>query len=389
MGKKSYRLIAWGVIWLLTIGSLRATLLAAEICPASSKEELHLSAKAAANWIVQNQSDNGRYLYEVKMSEAGSPVISDGYNLVRHAGTTMALYQIVEEGEPQYLEAADAGLKYLLDRSVGNEEILAVAEGSADAKLGTASLLAISLIKRRAATGDKQYDQTLEMLGNFIITMQREDGSMLYLWDQQTASPVPEITSLFATGEALWALASLHNLFPEKGWDHLAFRTLDYMATQRDEDENVWPRPWADQWAAYSLNEMSEWGLSEIHIQYARELAAQFGIAVRWESQRNGGLDGLVHSPEPIAAGQGTWIEAIGMLHQLSEDEPRLEDLRIPLQERLLCAAGRMRVKQTTGTGTVEFDGGWFTGGVSRVDGQQHALSGLLFAALSLDKQEQ
>ena len=287
------------------------------------------------------------------------------------------------------LEAADAGLKYLLDRSVGNEEILAVAEGSADAKLGTASLLAISLIKRRAATGDKQYDQTLEMLGNFIITMQREDGSMLYFWDQQTASPVPDITSLFATGEALWALASLHNLFPEKRWDHLAFRTLDYMATQRDEDENVWPRPWADQWAAYSLNEMSEWGLSEIHIQYARELAAQFGIAVRWESQRNGGLDGLVHSPEPIAAGQGTWIEAIGMLHQLSEDEPRLEDLRIPLQERLLCAAGRMRVKQTTGTGTVEFDGGWFTGGVSRVDGQQHALSGLLFAALSLDEQGQ
>ena len=77
------------------------------------------------------------------------------------------------------------------------------------------------------------------------------------------------------------------------------------------------------------------------------------------------------------------------MLHQLSEDEPRLEDLRIPLQERLLCAAGRMRVKQTTGTGTVEFDGGWFTGGVSRVDGQQHALSGLLFAALSLDEQGQ
>ena len=209
---------------------------------------------------------------------------------------------------------------------------------------------------------------------------------MLYFWDQDTGSPVPDVTSLFATGEALWALASLHNLFPENDWDKAAFLTLDYMATQRDEDENVWPRPWADQWAAYSLNEMSKWGLSEIHINYARELAAQFGIAVRWESQRNGGLDGLVHSPEPIAAGQGTWLEAIGMLHQLAENESRLEDLKSPLKDRLLCGAGRMRVKQTTGTGVVEFDGGWFTDGTSRVDGQQHALSGLLFAASSLDK---
>ena len=386
MKQKSYRIIAWGIIWLLTIGSLRATLLAAEICPASTKEELHLSAIEAANWISQNQTDDGRYLYEVKISETGSPILSDGYNLVRHAGTTMALYQMVEAGESQYLGAADAGLEYLLDRSVGTGEILAVAEGSANAKLGTASLLAISLIKRRAATGDSKYDQALHKIGNFILAMQREDGSMLYFWDQQTNSPVPDITSLFATGEALWAIASLQNLFPERDWGKAAFRTLDYMSTQRDEDENVWPRPLADQWAAYSLNEMSEWGLSEIHINYARELASQFGIAVRWESQRNGGLDGLVHSPEPIAAGQGTWIEAIGMLQQLAESDPRLEDLKSPLQDRLLCAAGRMRMKQTTGTGIVEFDGGWFTGGVSRVDGQQHALSGLLFASSSLDE---
>ncbi len=374
------------MIWLLTIGSLRATLLAAEICPTSTKDELHLSAKEAADWIVQNQSADGRYLYELKISDTGSPTLSGEYNLVRHAGTTMALYQMVEAGEPQYLEAADAGLQYLLDRSIVTDEILVVAEGSANAKLGTASLVAISLIKRRAATGDSKYDPTLIMLGNFIITMQREDGSMLYLWDQQTSSPVPGVTSLFATGEALWAIASLHNLFPEKGWDEAAFLTLDYMAIQRDKDENVWPRPWADQWAAYSLNEMSEWGLSEIHVNYARELAAQFGIAVRWESQRNGGLDGLVHSPEPIAAGQGTWVEAVGMLYQLAEDEPRLEDLKIPLKNRLLCAAGRMRVKQTPGTGVVEFDGAWFTNGVTRVDGQQHALSGLLFAASSIDE---
>ncbi len=386
MKKRSRRIIAWGVIWLLTLGCLRATLLAAEICPPSTKEELYTAAENAATWISENQLDNGRYLYEVAISETGEPVIVGGYNLVRHAGTTMSLYQIIEAGESEYLIAADEGLQFLLDRSIETNEILAVAEGTADAKLGTASLLAISLVKRRSATGDARYDDLLIKLGNFIVEMQRDDGSMLNFWDQGTNSPVPNVTSLFATGEALWALASLHNLFPEKGWDKAAFLTLDYITSQRDEDESVWPRPWADQWAAYSLNEMSHWGLSDDHIDYAKRLSSQFGVAVRWESQRNGGIDGLVHSPEPIAAGQGTWLEAIGMLYQLSEEDSRMEHLREPLRDRLLCAAGRMRVKQVLNTGVTEFDGGWFIGGVSRVDGQQHALSGLMFAASSLEE---
>ena len=39
-----------------------------------------------------------------------------------------------------------------------------------------------------------------------------------------------------------------------------------------------------------------------------------------------------------------------------------------------------MVAKQVTGTGVVELDGAWFVDDVSRVDGQQHALSGLLLA---------
>ena len=374
----SKRLVTWSVIWALTLGGLRLTTLAAEVCPTIDIDRTHEAAVGAAEWIVNNQFDDGRYLYEWDLRIDGPT--DAPYNLVRHAGTTMSLYQFVLAGEEQYLEPADEAIQWLLDRRVGNDDVTAVApRPTARAKLGTTALVTVGLIHRRQATGDTRYDELLRSMGRLMVGQQRADGSMLNFWDPGTEQPVPEETSLFATGEALWALALLHNTWPDEGWDEPAWLTLEYMATDRDEDEDVWPRPWADQWAAYSLNEMAEWGLADHHIDYARLLAGQWGIAVRWESQRNGGIDGLVHAPETIAAGQGTWLEGLAMLYELALADDRMADLREPLADRLVCGSGRMIVKQRTGTGQPELDGGFFVGGTTRVDGQQHVLSGLIF----------
>lgn len=366
-------------MWAITLAGMRVTFLAPEVCPELTVSSTRASAVGAADWIVANQQDTGQYLYDWDLDLDGPS--NAPYNLVRHAGTTMSLYQFVLEGEEAYLAPADDGLAWLLDREIGSDDVAAFAPSAgADAKLGTASLVAVGLIHRRQATGDTRYDDLLRRIGRLIVGQQRADGSMLNFWDPRTEAPVAELTSLFATGEALWALALLHNTWPEEDWDDPAWRTLDYLATDRDEDEDVWPRPWADQWAAYALHEMAEWGLSDTHVAYGRLLAAQWGIAVRWESQRNGGISGLTHLPEPIAAGQGTWLEALGMLRQLAKIDPRFADLEGDLGDRLLCGAGRMVAKQTAGTGRPELDGGFFVKGVTRVDGQQHTLSGLIFA---------
>lgn len=385
--RPSRRALTWLLIWGLTIGGLRLTTLAAEICPQISIASTHDSAIAAADWIVNNQEGDGRYLYEWDLRIDGPTEAP--YNLVRHAGTTMSLYQFVLAGEDQYLQAADEALQWLLDRRVGNDDVTAIAPGpTTRAKLGTTALVTVGLIHRRQATGDTQYDELLRSMGRLMVGQQRPDGSMLNFWSPTNEAPIPEETSLFSTGEALWALALLHNTWPDEGWDEPAWATLEYMATDRDDDEDVWPRPWADQWAAYSLNEMGDWGLADHHIEYARLLAGQWGIAVRWESQRNGGIDGLVHAPETIAAGQGTWLEGLAMIYELSLRDDRLADLREPLADRLVCGSGRMIVKQRTGTGEPQLDGGFFVGGTTRVDGQQHTLSGLIFTERLLKNSE-
>jgi hypothetical protein len=215
-------------------------------------------------------------------------------------------------------------------------------------------------------------------------------GQMLSDFDLVGGARVPERTSKYSTGEAAWALAQLHNLFPAEGWDVAARQVLDYLATARDEVEDLDFPPWADQWAALTLGELAPSGLDDHHIAYARSLAARFGMLMRSESQKKGW-------PLPAdltiarGAGLGVWAEGLGGLANAAAVDDRLADLREPLQARVVCGAGIMIERQQSGADAAEWpnpsliEGAWFRADVTRMDDQQHSLSGLLAAAGQLD----
>ena len=59
--------------------------------------------------------DDGVYVYEYdRAADRESP----GYNIVRHAGVTMSLYQLARAGHEDVLDTADAGLDEMLDNVV-------------------------------------------------------------------------------------------------------------------------------------------------------------------------------------------------------------------------------------------------------------------------------
>lgn len=364
--------MAWAVVWVATAVLLRVTLAAPEVCPAYSPGDGQASIDAGADWIVRTQAPSGRYLYEYdRRTSSAKP----GYNLVRHAGGTMSLYQlaIVQQGRNhQVVEAADRGMNYLLERAVdtGDGAMGPALSPRGPVKTGTAALTLVSLAHRRILTGDSSFDQQMRSLGRFLIGQQLPDGGMLNFWDPETGAPVPGQRSRFATGEASWGLALLHEAFPGEGWDAPVWAILDYLATERDELEGLWPPPWPDQWAAYTLGETVEWGLQDRHLDYARRLAGRFGQMIRWDAQREG-LAELTHLPMPRGGGYGTILEGLGALEWLWLNEPRLDDA--PLRDRLECGAARLAETQAD-------DGAWYYDDLTRVDDQQHAISGLLLA---------
>ena len=376
------RIALWGAAWVVGFGFLRLTLMAPEVCPTLTLPEDRASAQAATDWIVENQSADGLFLYHY---DRRSDEVVPGYNFVRHAGTVMSLYQAEAAGLDGALDAADSGAAVLLSRTVTTgPDAMAISSGGDTVKLGTAGILAIALLERREITGDTGFDEDIRRLGRFMVGQQRDDGSMLNFWSPTTGEPVPDLTSKFAAGEAMWALARMHNLWPDEGWDEPALATLTHLATDRDREEDLWPPPWPDQWAGLAFGAMAGWdSLTDVHIDYAERLAERFGQMIRWDAQREGTIPELVHLPAPRGGGYATILEGLGGLRALSLADPRFADSTEPIEERLSCGAARLVDRQEV-SDDPQVDGAWFYDGQTRVDDQQHALSGILAAQVVL-----
>ncbi len=379
-------------LWALGALALRATLIPAQVCPQLSSAEAIASAREAANWAARVQREDGTFLYEY---DARDDSDRGGYNLVRHAGVVMSLYMFAAETRDLGgLPVADRGLDFMTRRMFRHDGWAAFqGQPNEDPQLGASALMLAGLAQRRVATDDTRHDNLMREIGQYLRVMQGADGSFSATWLLAAGAPDLADRSKYATGEAFWALALMHRVFPGEGWDVSARAVADYLSLYRDEVEGFDFPPWADQWAAYGLAEMASWPLTDDNVRYARSLSERFGFLVRVESQRQRNWwSDLVRGPQVRGAGTGTWAEGLDSLYRLASLDPRMADMRSKLGERVACVAGILADRQVRGATADRYRapeiarGAWFTGGVTRMDDQQHALSALVRAAVILQE---
>jgi small neutral amino acid transporter SnatA (MarC family) len=356
-----------------------------EHCPSVTPAELRGSAQAAVDWFVRNQSPDGSWLYEYDADDDAVSA-SGEYNWVRHAGATMGLYQAAEAGLPGALGSADRGTEWALDRVIERDGWSAFGSPT-QVSTGASALLAAGLTIRREATGDDRYDDVLAGLGRFLVAQTEPSGAVLASYDTGTGAPVPGEYSKYYTGEAYWALARLERVFPGEGWGRVADRIGTYLATRRDDAEDHWP-PIPDHWAAYGMAQTVSAGarpLTGDEADYARRQAELFGAQARWLAQRYGPWGAVVRAGyEPRGGWYGVIGEALTGWWLVARQDAQLSDVRNAIADRAGCVAGLAVSAQSdadeaagaTRPGRVE--GAWFRDGVTRMDDQQHALSGLL-----------
>lgn len=369
-------------MWLVGGALLRIALVPAEACPSVTPDDMRAAAVAAGDWIERNLDDDGRFLYGYNQD---TDEVNTDYNIVRHAGTMNALYQLVGAGEVQFLEPADLALDYLLEMQVNHDELVMIVEPGDRARLGVTGFLVVALAQRRDLTGDHGHDELMRALGRFILGQQEADGSIMAFWDPKIEAPSPAQYGPFATGEAVWALVELDNQFPGEGWWEAAERSLLYMAdgSRQLKEGNFTRLP--DHWAAYALEAAGADRLDDELAAYARRLAGYFSLRLRLEDQRNDtALAGVVRGFTSVPAGVGTAIEGTAALYRLAERDDRLSDLRPDMTERMACTAGTMVQRQVGEAEAAEEPdpglalGAWFERSYTQVDDQQHVLSGLL-----------
>jgi len=351
-----------------------------ERCPPATAAALDDSSDAAVQWFVRHQQPDGTWLYQYDRASGDIP---DDYNIVRHAGGTMGLYQAATAGIDGALESADRGVGWARSRLLEHDGWTALAD-ERTAPVGATALLTAGLVERRLHTGDGRDDELLRSLGRFLASMTLPDGAVMAQFDLATMEPVADSRSKYYTGEAYWALGRLHRLFPDEGFGAVADRVGDYLATRRDDVEGIWP-PVPDHWVAYGLAETVHFPerdpampLTAAELNYARAQAGSFGAQVRWVSQQAGPWGVAVRGTRvPRGGGYGVVGEALTGLWRVAEVDTRLADLRQPLADRAECIAGLAMGVQVRGGSDLQ-DGAWFIDDVTRMDDQQHAISALL-----------
>ena len=380
---------AVALFWAVVLGATRVLIAPAETCGDADLPRLRQAADSAAGWMTRAAQPDGSYLYGYDR-EANR--IARDYNEVRHAGVTMALYQAAGRlDDADALAAADGAVSWMEERLVRREGWAALpTPDGRRAKLGTAGLAVVALAERRQLTGEERHDALMRELGAFIARMQRPDGSFHAFWRFDTGSVDPTGTSRFYPGEALWALALLHEAFPGEGWDRRAREAARYLVERRDEDEMIPYPPLPDHWLAYGLAEMAEWALPADEA-FVRALAGRFGLLIRTEAQE-GGLRPVLGKPARISGGSlGVLVEGLSALWRLSTADPRLADLTPAIEERLACGAAILARRQVGASEAAASarptltEGAWFHHGETRMDDQQHAFSALLYAGDALE----
>jgi len=375
-----FRIVAIPVLlWAAILGVIRVVIAPAELCGPGSPAEFRDTALDAAEWLRLNQYDDGSYSYEYDRREDH---FSNSYNIVRHAGVTMSLYQVAGRlGDVHSFDTAERGTEYLIDNLHYHDDWAGPAEAG-NIKVGAAALMTIALAERRLLTGETVHDEVMRDLGRFMLSQQKEHGGFYTKWflDSQEMDLVS--TSAYYPGEALWALAMLHEAFPGEEWDDAAYLTADFVSLYRDDEEAVPYPPLNDHWAAYGFAEMAEWGLDEHHIDYARRLAARFSLFIRFEAQKTDeGLSLLTRGDSRRSSALGTWVEGMAALWRLSMSDSRMAGMSDEILEQSRCGSDLLVQRQIPGDEDALERGGWFIDGITRMDDQQHAISGLIYTA--------
>jgi hypothetical protein len=250
------------------------------------KARLFASAKAGGDYLLRMQYSDGsfQYSYDPKTDEFNNRT----YNILRHAGTAVALFQLFEAtGDRQYLESANLALRFLRTRlrpaaRVANASYVLDFDGKA--KLGANGLALMAFGKQLALDPKNGNRQEAQRLANLILALQHQDGSFASYHPVRGDEPEGNV-SLYYPGEAILGLVHLYAIDPDKRWLASAQRGADFLVAAQRRMSQLPPDAWLMQ-ALEALNKIKSQpqyrdhaialGESLIASQYTEEDSAEY-----------------------------------------------------------------------------------------------------------------
>ncbi len=252
----------------------------------SQVDAVHSATERFANYLVKNSKKDGMFQYRINMDPTIE--VKEKYNVLRHAGTiyAMAMYYQLKP-DPNMQSAIKRTGSYLRDKTLhpvsGQENMLAVwsepevnrSGKPRQAKLGGTGLGLVALLSLERIHPGFTPLSDLQALGQFIVYMQKEDGSFYSKYIPSMGGRWDKWQSLFYPGEAALGLLMLYEKDPSDVWLASAARALAYMARSRENSTDV---P-VDHWALLATEKMLSLENSD-ELPVSRELLINHAIQI-------------------------------------------------------------------------------------------------------------
>ena len=215
--------------------------------PKLSAAALRTAALNGARYLVNHMGPNGRYVYEHDLATGvkTDPMHAGAYSMPRHGGTTYFLAQVYRITKEEWLkEPIERAFAHLVDLMAqgncagklpdGTEIDCVIDKGEGSAGLGSTALVVVALAEYQLATGDKRYLPLATKLANWLLYMQRVDGSFCHLYDPVKKLRDEKTELLYYSGEAALALVRMNKITGDAKYTLAAERGLDWLVDWYD-----------------------------------------------------------------------------------------------------------------------------------------------------------
>lgn len=177
--------------------------------PGLSPDALEDSVLHAEDYIHSAIGSDGRFEY--KLDPFSGLVAYRGFALARQAGTTLVVCELSQRDARARAVARKAlSMMQTTERRSGELSMLKY-PASKPAKrvpLGDTALATIAFLSCRDRVGER-YDETIDRMTKFLLSMQRDNGSFHPTYDFEAGRPIPGPDPLYAVGQAIFALVLL------------------------------------------------------------------------------------------------------------------------------------------------------------------------------------
>ncbi len=358
-----------------------------------SADDILAACRVGGDFLIKIQQPNGKWYYGY---DAGKDDLDKvDYNLLRHAGTTYSLYQLYDATrEPRYLDAANAGLRWLrtvIEADPADPERFFVREPH-NIKLGGAGLALMAYVEKRKVAGWEGDDERIAAgLARHCLLAQKDDGSF------RDYHGIPGVTaktrrSIYYPGEAMLGLIRYHQIFPERA-DILdaVRRAADHLIDDRWTIFGLRFNVPPDAWLMLALEELHEADPNPTYADYCFRIARGMAfeqLGPKWGLDHAGGY--YPAPPQVTPAGsRSEGLTAAWLLAKRLGDEDAAGRIR-----RTVEASARFQVERVIRADFASLYPappralGVFrhspVSNAMRIDYNQHNISGLLIAARML-----